>query len=209
MEDPYPACKEDITRALDKSRLLFNQWTQLKLQSKSKEEVEWTSNELRNSLRSVDWDIEDLEETENSLEKNPRRFKLSREEVLARREFIDRVKNEVYQMKESVLGGDHQAQKKSAKKKPPGMDLFGRSGPGGYTSLRNEEASPEHRIVIQGRAAQLQRDLIGQQEQELDQIHTTVGTLKVLNMSNDRRQWLAIIVLSCILLFVISLFFIL
>ncbi|XP_022651895.1 syntaxin-6-like isoform X1 [Varroa destructor] len=214
-----------------------------------KEEVEWTSNELRNSLRSVDWDIEDLEETENSLEKNPRRFKLSREEVLARREFIDRVKNEVYQMKESVLGGDHQAQKKSAKKKPPGMDLFGRSGPGGYTSLRNEEASPEHRIVIQGRAAQLQRDLIGQQEQELDQIHTTVGTLKVmskqinneleeqsvmlddlgnemdsaenrvdialkkmakvLNMSNDRRQWLAIIVLSCILLFVISLFFIL
>jgi syntaxin 6 len=33
----------------------------------SKEEYDWTTNELRNSLRSIDWDLEDLEETINIL----------------------------------------------------------------------------------------------------------------------------------------------
>ena len=29
----------------------------------SREEAEWTTNELRNSLRSIEWDLEDLDET--------------------------------------------------------------------------------------------------------------------------------------------------
>lgn len=33
----------------------------------SKEEVDWTTNELRNSLRSIEWDLEDLDETINIL----------------------------------------------------------------------------------------------------------------------------------------------
>lgn len=32
-----------------------------------KEELDWTTNELRNSLRSIEWDLEDLEETINIL----------------------------------------------------------------------------------------------------------------------------------------------
>lgn len=30
-------------------------------------EVEWTTTELRNSLRSIEWDLEDLEDTINIL----------------------------------------------------------------------------------------------------------------------------------------------
>jgi len=33
----------------------------------SKEEMDWTTNELRNSLRSIEWDLEDLDETINIL----------------------------------------------------------------------------------------------------------------------------------------------
>ena len=29
----------------------------------AREELDWTSNELRNSIRSIEWDVEDLEET--------------------------------------------------------------------------------------------------------------------------------------------------
>lgn len=29
----------------------------------SKEELEWTTTELRNALRSIEWDLEDLEDT--------------------------------------------------------------------------------------------------------------------------------------------------
>lgn len=29
----------------------------------SKEEIDWTTKELKNSLKSIEWDLEDLEET--------------------------------------------------------------------------------------------------------------------------------------------------
>lgn len=48
---------------------LYQRWTEL-LQdpgSATKEEIDWTTNELRNSLRSIEWDLEDLDETINIL----------------------------------------------------------------------------------------------------------------------------------------------
>lgn len=48
---------------------LFQRWTDL-LQDPSiatREELDWTTNELRNNLRSVEWDLEDLDETINIL----------------------------------------------------------------------------------------------------------------------------------------------
>lgn len=48
---------------------LYHRWSELLLDPSgaSKEEVDWTTNELRNSLRSIDWDLEDLDETINIL----------------------------------------------------------------------------------------------------------------------------------------------
>lgn len=48
---------------------LFQRWTEL-LQDPSiatREEIDWTTNELRNNLRSIEWDLEDLDETINIL----------------------------------------------------------------------------------------------------------------------------------------------
>lgn len=33
----------------------------------TREEIDWTTNELRNNLRSIEWDLEDLDETINIL----------------------------------------------------------------------------------------------------------------------------------------------
>ena len=48
---------------------MFQRWTEL-LQDPStatREEIDWTTNELRNNLRSIEWDLEDLDETINIL----------------------------------------------------------------------------------------------------------------------------------------------
>uniref|UniRef100_A0A8D2IV76 Syntaxin 6/10/61 N-terminal domain-containing protein n=1 Tax=Varanus komodoensis TaxID=61221 RepID=A0A8D2IV76_VARKO len=52
-------------KAVNTARGLYQRWCQLlqETQLVSKEEFDWTTNELRNSLRSIDWDLEDLEET--------------------------------------------------------------------------------------------------------------------------------------------------
>lgn len=57
-------CRE-VQKAVNAARGLYQRWCQLlqETQVVSKEEFDWTTNELRNSLRSIDWDLEDLEET--------------------------------------------------------------------------------------------------------------------------------------------------
>ncbi|KAH3794325.1 hypothetical protein DPMN_147856 [Dreissena polymorpha] len=56
----------------------------------------WTTNELRNSLRSIDWDVEDLEET------NPKKFRIEVSELKERRDFIERTKSAVREMKSQM-----------------------------------------------------------------------------------------------------------
>ena len=55
----------EVQKALQTARNLYSRWCELAEQpgSVSKEEYDWTTNELRNSLRSIEWDLEDLEET--------------------------------------------------------------------------------------------------------------------------------------------------
>lgn len=59
----------EVQKAVNASQSLYHRWRQL-LQDgagASKEEIDWTTNELRNSLRSIEWDLEDLDETINIL----------------------------------------------------------------------------------------------------------------------------------------------
>lgn len=44
---------------------LFYRWCEISndLPACTKEEYDWTTNELKNCLRSIEWDLEDLDET--------------------------------------------------------------------------------------------------------------------------------------------------
>lgn len=55
----------EVFKALNKSRGLYLRWVELQNDSVciTKDEVEWTNTELKNSLRSIEWDLEDLEDT--------------------------------------------------------------------------------------------------------------------------------------------------
>ncbi|KAL8566634.1 Syntaxin-6 [Nucella lapillus] len=70
MEDPFFVVRDEVQKALATSRNLFTRWRELQEDPSlaSREEVEYTTNELRNCLRAIEWDLEDLEETVNILE---------------------------------------------------------------------------------------------------------------------------------------------
>ncbi|KAL3870278.1 hypothetical protein ACJMK2_038355 [Sinanodonta woodiana] len=56
---------KEVHKSIQTSKNLYTRWCEL-VDDKgtvSKEEYEWTTNELRNTLRSIEWDLEDLEET--------------------------------------------------------------------------------------------------------------------------------------------------
>lgn len=61
--------QREVQKAVNTAQGLFQRWTEL-LQDPSaatREETDWTTNELRNNLRSIEWDLEDLDETINIL----------------------------------------------------------------------------------------------------------------------------------------------
>lgn len=52
----------EVFKALNKTRGLYLRWRELD-EGAATPELEWTTTELRNSLRSIEWDLEDLEDT--------------------------------------------------------------------------------------------------------------------------------------------------
>jgi syntaxin 6 len=54
-----------VQKAVNTARGLHQRWRELLHEDAAagREELDWTTNELRNGLLSVEWDLEDLEET--------------------------------------------------------------------------------------------------------------------------------------------------
>uniref|UniRef100_A0A131XH75 Putative snare protein tlg1/syntaxin 6 n=1 Tax=Hyalomma excavatum TaxID=257692 RepID=A0A131XH75_9ACAR len=245
LEDPFFVVKDEIVKAIANNKTLFERWNQYQDPSSlpSKEDIDWTTSELRKGLRSIEWDLEDLEETVAIVEKNPKKFKIDDKEIKSRKAFIEQSKNEVKCMKEAIL----ESKAKNKKMRPSSMELFNSSRTAKYTSLRNEVESPVRRLL--DHTQQQQQELMVAQDEELEGIQTSVGTLKsmskhigneldeqsvmlddlghdmdnteskidgalkkmakVLHMSNDRRQWMAIGALSGVMVVVVALFFLL
>ncbi len=66
------------------------------------EEFNWTRSEIKNSIRSVEWDLEDLEETIGIVETNPGKFTLSHDEIGNRKGFIKDVRKHILSIKDDI-----------------------------------------------------------------------------------------------------------
>ncbi|XP_055364648.1 syntaxin-6 isoform X2 [Betta splendens] len=104
MEDPFFVVKGEVQKAVNAAQSLHHRWCELLQEGAgaSKEELDWTTNELRNSLRSIEWDLEDLDETISIVESNPKKFNLDTAELSKRKEFITKTRQSVKEMKEQM-----------------------------------------------------------------------------------------------------------
>ncbi|GFR79840.1 syntaxin-6-like [Elysia marginata] len=242
LEDPFFVVKEEVQKAIVGVKNLFSKWRELQETGgrSSQEELEYTTNELRNSLRSIEWDLEDLEETVDILE-NPRKFKISDYELQERRNFVEKTKASVRDMKSQLSSPTNRQRHGQTASNGPGMPQDK------YRRLDEEMEQANHRFIDD--TQQQQKLLIRSQDEQLDMIGSSVGVLKnmsqqigneledqnlllddfhhemdsteskmditmkkmakVMHMSNDRRQWCAIVVLLVLLLIIILLFVIL
>ena len=92
----------EVLKALLKTRDLYERWRlgDEGVEIRSSEEQEWAATELRNSLRSIEWDLEDLDDTVQIVEKNPAKFRIDVSDLTARKNFIKQTKEEVELMKQ-------------------------------------------------------------------------------------------------------------
>jgi len=178
LEDPFFVVKDEVQKAVQTARSLYQRWCELldDPTNVSKEEYDWTTNELRNSLRSIEWDLEDLEETISIVEKNTKKFKIDNVELGDRKAFVARTKTTVKEMREHMASPQTRTRDESNSR----QSLLHANGPhkpqDKYTRLENEIEQSNTRYIED--TQQQQQLMISHQDDQLDMIGTSVGVLK-------------------------------
>lgn len=101
MQDPYLAVKDEVDHSLKVVVDLHARWGELRA-SGGGEEFDWTSSELLSGLRSIEWDLQDLEDTVSIVEGKLARFQLEESDVQARKDFIDETRRQIVAMRDEV-----------------------------------------------------------------------------------------------------------
>ncbi|XP_070252994.1 syntaxin-6 isoform X1 [Myotis yumanensis] len=185
MEDPFFVVKGEVQKAVNTAQGLFQRWTEL-LQDPStatREEIDWTTNELRNNLRSIEWDLEDLDETISIVEANPRKFNLDATELSIRKSFITSTRQVVRDMKDQMSTSSVQAlaerKNRQALLGDSGGQKWSTGTPDKYGRLDRElQLANSHFIEEQQAQQQL---IVEQQDEQLELVSGSIGVLK--NMS--------------------------
>ncbi|XP_040846864.1 syntaxin-10 isoform X3 [Ochotona curzoniae] len=194
LEDPFFVVRGEVQKAVNTARGLHQRWSEL-LQAGSaggREELDWTANELRNGLRSIEWDLEDLEETidilvvlagKSAAQKSPSDL-LDASMVSA----LSRYLEEQQATQQLILDQqDHQ------------LDMVS----GSIRVLKHMSGRVGEELDEQG----IMLDAFGHEmehtQSRMDGVLRRLA--KVSHMTSDRQQWCAILVLLGVLLLVLLL----
>ncbi|KAJ8974824.1 hypothetical protein NQ317_001013 [Molorchus minor] len=167
LEDPFFVVKDEVFKALNKTRGLYLRWLELQDDSIciTKEEIEWTNTELKNSLRSI--------------EKNPSKFKIDNKEITTRKHFIDSTKNEV----KKKINMDRNRDKDRIARQPllesSPVRVTNSHSTTKYSKLENDLDSPHRQFL--GDTLSQQQYLTRQQENIFEAISGSLGSLKTVS----------------------------
>uniref|UniRef100_A0A4W5K3G2 Syntaxin 6/10/61 N-terminal domain-containing protein n=1 Tax=Hucho hucho TaxID=62062 RepID=A0A4W5K3G2_9TELE len=173
---------KEVQKALSRARSLYERWEELLEEGTqvSKDELDWSTNELRNCLRAIDWDLEDLSETISIVESNPGKFRLGENELQERRDFVERTRQAVQAMKEQLSSPSVVA---LAEKKNR-QALMGASGQDRSDGLEPHLVSANSRY-IQDQQEQQQEQDDGSCDDGL-QLELVTGSIRVLKDMSGR-----------------------
>lgn len=179
MDDPFSVVRGEVQKSLNTSRGLYQRWCELLQESNvsSAEEFDWTTNELRNSLRSIEWDLEDLEETINIVEANPKKFKITGPELSERKNFVEKTRGSLKEMRDHI--SSPRAQAFTERKNREALGVSRPAGSDHFSRLDEEMISGNSRYIEDQQAQQ--QLIIDEQDAELELVSGSIRVLK--NMS--------------------------
>lgn len=100
--DPGEAVQEEVDRGVATLIDQHTTWCELCAAGLRGEEFEWRSAELLSCLRSIEWDLQDLEDTVSIIEGNRQKFDMDDDQLKARKDFIDAMKAKLDRVREEV-----------------------------------------------------------------------------------------------------------
>ena len=155
MQDPYFAVKEEVEHSVTVVLKLHERWLELSSAGKKSDEFEWTSSELLSGLRSIEWDLQDLEDTVSIVEGNRQKFQLKESDVQERKYFIENTRKQIVKLRDEVQGhGTSGFSTKSSGPTLPTMAVIGKKR--GYGKVGSGDAvemiTPAVEDIENGRA---------------------------------------------------------
>ncbi|XP_043940672.1 syntaxin-10 isoform X2 [Protopterus annectens] len=180
VDDPFFAVRGEVNKALTTSRSLYQRWCELLEETGtiSKEEFDWTTNELRNSLRSIEWDLEDLEETIGIVEANPRKFKIEASELNERKVFVENTREAIKVMKDHMSSPSALV---TAERKNQQVGTDGHQYADRYSRLDRDLIGANSRYIEDQQAQQ--RLIMEEQDENLELV---TGSIRVLKNMSER-----------------------
>ena len=176
MEDPFFIVRGEVNKALNNVNQQYKKWEKLLSAENNvnvgKEEYNSTVSEIKNGIRSIEWDLEDLTETVNIVEANPMKFNLTPNDIIERRDFINDTRGRVKSMKEQF--DDPQVLSKIDKNQRNSLIKNGHTNK--YQKLENEMVQSNQRYIEDSQTQQ--QILINQQDNQLEHVHRSVSVLK-------------------------------
>lgn len=167
----------EVQKAVNNVQSLYMRWQALldNPHTVGKDEYNWTANELRNNVRSIEWDLEDLDETVGIVEANPRKFNIDVTEVDQRKQFIKQTRDNVNLIKEHMNSPSAKAKVENSSREA----LLGKRNdkPKDRYSRLDQEIENSNQAFIMDQQQQ-QELMIRAQDEQLDMVGHSVGVLK-------------------------------
>jgi len=179
LQDPFYVVKEEVQQTVNGITTLYDRWQELlkTTNTATNDEFKWTTTELGKGIKSIEWDLQDLEETIGIVESNRQKFRLEQSEVDSRKKFISETQYIIRKMKEELKT----AQTKGKMENDQRDALMRKSGnrggemPGRFDGL--DDAIRNDNDAFIRNQAQAQDQIMRQQDTDLDDLGQVVGVL--------------------------------
>lgn len=178
----------EVFKALNKIRGLYLRWQEVVKYPTTpvSPEVDWITTELRNAIRSIEWDLEDLEDTISIVESKTSKFKIDNKESNIRRTFIEATRQEINTIKNKMhlnrnREGDGTArQPLLGDESPPpfGPPMWSSSK---YSKLASTDSPQRFSGGYDSDIQTMQERMLTNQNEQLEVISKTVGNLNAVS----------------------------
>eukprot|EP00698_Gefionella_okellyi_P007635 TRINITY_DN1866_c0_g1_i2.p2 TRINITY_DN1866_c0_g1~~TRINITY_DN1866_c0_g1_i2.p2 ORF type:complete len:259 (-),score=56.94 TRINITY_DN1866_c0_g1_i2:1810-2586(-) len=185
-QDPFYFVKEDISQSVNKAATLFTRWKALHEQAldSDSQEFDWTTGELVQSLKSIEWDLEDLDESINIAEANRQRFRIDADEIKSRRAYVAKTRGSVAEMKKTITDPSVK-QKRDRLARDALMAHTAASAAaedGGRMARVNQAIDEDNDNFIRGEM-QVQDTIVEGQDQDLAALEGTIDTIREIGIA--------------------------
>mmetsp|Transcript_55493 Transcript_55493/g.136113 ORF Transcript_55493/g.136113 Transcript_55493/m.136113 type:complete len:261 (-) Transcript_55493:478-1260(-) len=190
-QDPYFVARDEIISSVRGVSELFARWTTLlnTTNTASNEEFRWTQNEMKTILKSIQWDLGDLEETVQIVEKNRAKFDVGDDELARRKQFVHETKATIAEINKTLNSADTKAklaadERKTLSKASGKAKAKQRAADRQAKMSAAIEADNEEYI---GAEKKQQEQALAEQEADLTELQATVGTLGQIGLTINQE----------------------